>query len=297
MGTPSKNSHRQHVAPRQLHERLGHRHQHEAELVLQARRKCTSERPRLVAPRSISSPIWTRKPSSICSVDAGHLVAGLAHQDLQQRLHEEVEVGRHHVLNVGRSTFTATTRPSCRAGAVHDGDGSRADRLALEVGEHVFCAGSSRGPLRCVGGTATKGTGGPRIEASLELVRHLVAEHPGRRGAVICPNFMNVPPRSWKLLRKAGQLAHRRAVQPWRIVRSWRRMAVAVSSGSPPPWRWCGTPAQQASSRRVKARGGAWGRFCGTSSVRGTARAGSPAGPVARATGVRSPLREPTWPG
>ena len=77
---------------------------------------------------------------------------------------------------LGRSTLTATTRPSWRRGPVHHGDGGPPDRDVFEVGEHVT-QGAAKvflDPLAHI----DEGDGRPRVQARPELVGHLVTEHP-----------------------------------------------------------------------------------------------------------------------
>ena len=109
---------------------------------------------------------------------AGHLVAGLAHQDLEQRLHE-VEVGRHDVLDLGSQHLDRHRPPVEQAGPVHDGDGGRPDRVGVEVGERVAQRQPEvlLHPLAHVGERHRRA----RVEAGPELVGHVVAEHARRR--------------------------------------------------------------------------------------------------------------------
>ena len=62
--------------------------------------------------------------------------------------------------------------------------------------------------------------------------------------AMIWPNFMKVPPRSWKLLR-SGRASWAAGSGPWRMVRSWRN-AVGV--------KWIATTLAMVRLRRRSAR-------------------------------------------
>ncbi len=104
----------------------------------------------------------------------GHLVAGLAHQDFEQGLHQ-VEVRGHHVLDVGPQHLDRHRAPVQQAGPVHHGDGRRPDRLGLELGERV-AEGPSEVLLDALAHVG-EGHGRARVEAGPELVGHVVAEH------------------------------------------------------------------------------------------------------------------------
>ena len=133
--------HRQHVAARELGVGLGHRHELQVELVLQPAE--VHQRARLVAQVHLLADLHPEAVEQLQG-GAGHLVAGLAHQDLEQGLHE-VEVGRHDVLDVGAQHLDRHRAPVEEAGPVHDGDGGCPDRLGLELGERVAAA-TGRGP-------------------------------------------------------------------------------------------------------------------------------------------------------
>ncbi len=62
--------------------------------------------------------------------------------------------------------------------------------------------------------------------------------------AMIWPNFMKVPPRSWKLLRN-GRASCAAGRGPWRMVRSWRK-AVGV--------KWIATTLAMVRLRRSSSR-------------------------------------------
>ena len=143
--------HRQHVAARELEVGLGHGHQVQVELVLQPPE--VDERAGLVAQVHLLADLH---PEAVEQLQgrAGHLVPGLAHQDLEQRLHE-VEVGRHDVLDLGSQHLDRHHPPVEEAGPVHDGDGGRPDRIGVEVGEGV-AQRAARGPPRPAG--ARRGT-------------------------------------------------------------------------------------------------------------------------------------------
>ena len=168
--------HRQHVAARELGVGLGHRHQLQVELVLQAAE--VRQRARLVAQVHLLADLHPEAVEQL-QRGAGHLVAGLAHQDLEQRLHE-VEVGGHHVLDVGPQHLDRHRAPVEEAGPVHHGDGGRPDRVGLELGERVAQRQAEvlLHPLAHVGERHRRA----RVEAGAELVGHVVAEHAGRRG-------------------------------------------------------------------------------------------------------------------
>ena len=108
----------------------------------------------------------------------GHLVPGLAHQDLEQRLHQ-VEVRGHHVLDLGPQHLDRDLAPVEQAGPVDHGDGGRTDGLRFELGERVTQGEPEvlLDPLPDVG----ERHGRAGVQAGPELVGHVVAEHAGRR--------------------------------------------------------------------------------------------------------------------
>ncbi len=126
-----------------------------------------------------------------------HLVPGLAHQDLEERLHE-VEVGGDDVLDVGAQHLDGHDAPVEEPCPVHDGDGGGPDGLGVELGERVAerQAEVLLHPLAHVG----ERDGGP---VSRQARNSSATSSPNIPGddAMIWPNFMKVPPRSWKLLR------------------------------------------------------------------------------------------------
>ena len=207
----------------------------------------------------------------------GHLVPGLAHQELEQRLHQ-VEVGGHHVLDPGAQHLDRHLAPVVQPGPVDDGDGGPADRLGIEVGERV----AQRHPEVVLDPLAHLGERHRRsgVEAGPELVGHLVAEHAGGRGDDLAELHERAAEVLEGLAERTGELGRRqRAVAE---VRSWRRASGV--KWSPPPWRWCG-PA--AGARVTSGSGRRRGWIRGTSSVSG---AGECAGPP-RGCGIRRTLR------
>ena len=167
--------HRQHVAARELRVGLRHRHQLQVELVLQPAE--VHERARLVAQVHLLADLHPEAVEQLQG-GAGHLVAGLAHQDLEQRLHE-VEVGGHGVLNARSQHLDRHRPPVQKTGPVHHGDGGRPDRVGLELGERVAQREAEvlLHPLAHVGERHRRA----RVEAGAELVGHVVAEHARRR--------------------------------------------------------------------------------------------------------------------
>ncbi len=68
--------------------------------------------------------------------------------------------------------------------------------------------------------TSGNGTGGPVSRQARNSSATSSPNIPGDE-AMIWPNFMKVPPRSWKLLR-SGRASCAAGSGPWRMVRSWR---------------------------------------------------------------------------
>ena len=94
--------------------------------------------------------------------------------------------------------------------------------------------------------TSAKGTGGPVSRHARNSSATSSPNIPGDE-AMICPNFMNVPPRSWKLLR-SGRASWAAGSGPWRMCRAGG--ARSERSARPPPWRWC-APVHQLAPRRL----------------------------------------------
>ena len=163
--------HGQHVAPRQVEIRLGHRHEPEVELVLQPPE--VHQRAGLVAQVHLLADLH---PEAVEQLQgrARHLVARLAHQDLEQGLHE-VEVGGHDVLDLGPQHLDRHDPPVEQAGPVDHGDRRRPDRLGLERREGV----AERHPEVLLHPLAHVGERHrwSRVETGPELVGHVVAEH------------------------------------------------------------------------------------------------------------------------
>ena len=211
--------HRQHVAARELDVGLGHRHQLQVELVLQPAE--VQQRARLVAQVHLLADLHPEAVEQL-QRGAGHLVAGLAHQDLEEGLHE-VEVGGHDVLDARSQHLDRHRAPVEQAGAVHDRDRGGPDRVGLELGEGVASDRPRSSSTRWR--TSGNGTGGPVSRQARNSSATSSPNMPGDE-AMIWPNFMKVPPRSWKLLR-SGRASWAAGSGPCRMVRSWRK-AVGV---------------------------------------------------------------------
>ena len=118
----------------------------------------------------------------------------------------------------GRRTFTATVRPSssralCTTAidAVPIGRGSNSAKASRR-----FMPRSSSTRRR----TSGNGTAGPVSRQARNSSATSSPNMPGDE-AMIWPNFMKVPPRSWKL-RRSGRASCAAGSTPWRIWRSWR---------------------------------------------------------------------------
>ena len=165
------------------------------------RRKWTSDRASLR--RSISSPICTRKPSSTCSVDPANWSPVRRTRISISGCMRSRSVATTCSMP-GRNTLTATTRPSCRRArcttaidAVPIGSVSNSAKTPFERAAEVLLH-----PLAHLG----KGDGRPGVEAGPELVGHLVAEHPRRRGDDL-PELHEGPAQVLEALaQRAGQL-------------------------------------------------------------------------------------------
>ncbi len=155
-----------------------------------SRRKCMSERASLR--RSISSPIWTRNPSSTCNT-----LPAIWSPVWRTRISRSGCMRSRSVATIcsmsGRSTLTATTRPSksrarCTTAmeAVPTGSGSNSAKASRSDSPR-----SSSTRWR----TSGNGTAGP---VSRQARNSSATSSPNIPGddAMICPNFMKVPPRS-----------------------------------------------------------------------------------------------------
>ena len=229
--------HRQHVAARELGVGLGHRHQLQVELVLQPAE--VGQRARLVAQVHLLADLHPEAVEQLQG-GAGHLVPGLAHQDLEQRLHQ-VEVGGHHVLDARPQHLDRHLRPSSRRArcttameAVPIGSGSNSAKASLERQPEVVLH-----PLAHVGERHRRAG----VEAGPELVGHLVAEHAGRRGDDLAELHEGAAEVLEALAQGPGQLGRRqRALAD---VRSWRS-AVGV--------KWIATTLAMVRLRRSSSR-------------------------------------------
>ena len=141
----------------------------------------------------------------------------------------------------GRNTFTATTRPSRRRArcttaidAVPMGSVSKSANASLSESPR---SSSTRWRM------SANGTGGPLSRQARNSSATSSPNIPGDE-AMIWPNFMNVPPRSWKLLR-SGRASCAAGSGPWRIRRSWR-ITVGV--------KWTATTFAMVRLRRSSAR-------------------------------------------
>ena len=107
---------------------------------------------------------------------AGHLIPGLAHQDLEERLHE-VEVGRHRVLDLGPQHLDGHLAPVVEPGPVHH----RMDAVPIGTGSNSANRVAQRHPEVLLHPLADVGErhGRSGVEAGPELVGHVVAEHAG----------------------------------------------------------------------------------------------------------------------
>ena len=141
------------------------------------RRKWTSE-PGLVAQVHLLADLH---PEAVEHLQRrpGQLIAGQAHQNLQQRLHE-VQIGRHHVLDARPQHLDRHHPPVVQAGPVHHGDRCGADRLPFERREDALERAAQ--VLLHPRPHLWKVDGRPGVETGPELVGHVVAEHPRRRG-------------------------------------------------------------------------------------------------------------------
>ena len=141
----------------------------------------------------------------------------------------------------GRSTLTATVRPSrSRARCTTAME-------AVPIGSGSNSAKASRSDMPRSSSTRWRtsgnGTGGPVSRQARNSSATSSPNMPGDE-AMIWPNFMKVPPRSWKLLRR-GRASCAAGSGPWRMVRSWRK-AVGV--------KWTATTLAMVRLRRSRAR-------------------------------------------
>ena len=175
-GNAVEELHRQHVAAREFGVGLGHGHQRQVELVLQAAE--VGQCARLVAQVHFLADLHA-EPVEELQCGAGHLIAGLTHQDLEEGLHQ-IEVGGHHVLDVRPQHLDRHRAPVQQPGPVHHRDGGRPDRVGLELRERLAERPTEvlLYPLAHVG----EGHRRARVEAGAELVGHFVTEHARRRG-------------------------------------------------------------------------------------------------------------------
>ncbi len=150
---------------------------------------------------------------------AGQLVPGQAHQYLHQRLHE-VQIGGHHLFDVRPQHLDGHQRAVVEPGPVHHGDRRRADGIDARTRRRPLPAGDPD-PPRPVWRTSGKGTSGPVSRQARNSSATSSPNMPGDE-AMICPNFMKVPPRSSKLFR-SGRANWIPGSAPWRMVRTCRR--------------------------------------------------------------------------
>ena len=237
-GDPVEELHGQHVGARELRVGLGHGHQLQVELVLQPAE--VSQRARLVAQVHLLADLHPEAVEELQG-GAGHLVAGLAHQDLEQGLHE-VEVGGHDVLDARPQDLDRH-----RAPVVAGGPGARPRSTPSRWGRARIrrrrrASGSPRSSSTRWR-TSGNGTGGPVSRQARNSSATSSPNMPGEE-AMIWPNFMKVPPRSWKLLRR-GRASCAGGNTPWRMCSTWRA-AVGV--------KWKATTLAMVRLRRSSSR-------------------------------------------
>ena len=221
--------HREHVAARELEVgRSGTDHAVEVELDLAAAGSAPASAPRCAGPAPRRSGRGSRRT---CAAAAGHLVAGLPDEDLEQRLHQ-VEVGRDEVLDVGPQhldrhpgaveRWSPCARPRSRPSR------SGSPRSSAKASRSVSPRSSST-RLTLVERHRRAG-----VEARPELVGHLLAEHPGRRGDDLA-----------ELHERAAQVLERAAK------RDGRRHRTAGCDGAP-----SAAPGVRSGGRRPSRSGG-----------------------------------------
>ena len=161
-----------------------------------SRRKWTMERASFR--RSISSPIWTRKPSSSCNVEpASWSPVRRTRISINGCMRSRSVATTCSMF--GRNTLTATSAPVVQAGPVHHGDRRRPDRVDARTRRRPPRSGRPRSSST-LWRTSGKGTSGPVSRQARNSSATSSPNMPGDE-AMICPNFMKVPPRSSKLLR------------------------------------------------------------------------------------------------
>ena len=141
----------------------------------------------------------------------------------------------------GRSTLTATTRPSRRRArcttameAVPIGSGSKSANASRSASPR-----SSSTRWR----TSTNGTGGTRVEAGPELVGHLVAEHPRRRGDDLA-----------ELHERPAEVLEALAQRPRQLGRRQRALADGAQLAEAVGVKWTATTLAIVRPRRTSSR-------------------------------------------